>query len=586
MTRNLKTILIFLFTVALYSCNHIDPFHKIIGGNDLLIKCGAEQWKDDKFVDSTGVYKLSNSEGRSTEQVRTGKYSVKLVKERPYGMAISLKGVKPDDYFYVTVWRKGDGHLCASDDNPNGFYKATNTVVETDSAGWQKLSLEFYVPYGYKKEYLKILLANFGTEPVYFDDLTIFKTSNRVFPTYENNAVMNIFIDKVSFEKLKEKRNNALEKGLLFTEDNDWVKAIIFYKDQVLDARLRLKGDRLDHLQGKKWSFRVKIKGNEAWNGMITFSIQTPSARNFLHEWLFHQAADKEDILCTRYGFVPVTINGESMGIYAWEEHFEKQLVESRQRREGPILKLSDDSYWQYDRLRVQKQLDYQIPFYDASVIMPFKTKSILKDSVMFEEFQRGRDLYYQYKYAKGTASDIFDIKKIAKYYAIVDATNAYHTLHFFNQRFYYNPALGKLEPILFDSFTPEGIFDYNGKNIVPEKYDEISNSVHLKLFADPTFKKLYFTYLNKYSSKSFWEELYKEDKSEIDSLNTLLEKEFKDYHFNIQTFYEIADEAHVAGEKLEKLDEKQDLFSKFKNRELSEDKSYKGKADFDILPF
>lgn len=27
------------------------------------------------------------------------------------------------------------------------------------------------------------------------------------------------------------------------------------------------------------------------------------------------------------------------MGVYAYEEHFDKQLVESNNRREGPILK-------------------------------------------------------------------------------------------------------------------------------------------------------------------------------------------------------------------------------------------------------
>ncbi|MDX1285745.1 MAG: hypothetical protein R3182_12065, partial [Draconibacterium sp.] len=350
---------------------------------DLLIECGAETWEGDRFLDLSGNYKLSNAKGRTTEEKRNGEYSVKLVKESPYGMSIDIDSIQPDDYFFVTVWKKGYGHLCASDDDPEGFFRSTNQVVETDSLGWEKLVLELYIPPDYKMNYLKILLCNFGTEPVYFDDLKLFKTSKREYPVFDEMDVMNIFIDDESLKKLKEKRQEALNEGLLITEDDDWVKAMIFYQNDVLDTRIRLKGDRLDHLEGRKWSFRIKVRGEKSWKGMKTFSVQTPAARYMLHEWLFHKALDKEDILSTRYGFVPVAVNGESLGIYAWEEHFEKQLVEAKKRREGPIMKLSDDDYWLYDKLWSRAKLNYEVPSYDASVITPFDRQSTVSDTLL-----------------------------------------------------------------------------------------------------------------------------------------------------------------------------------------------------------
>ena len=63
--------------------------------------------------------------------------------------------------------------------------------------------------------------------------------------------------------------------------------------------------------------------------------------------------------------------------------------------------------------------------------------------------------------------------------------------LHFFNQRFYYNPVIGKLEPIFFDSFADVGIFDYYGYNLIVENAPNAEISVHLKIFADPKFRKL-----------------------------------------------------------------------------------------------
>lgn len=581
----IQKIIFILFATALFGCEVNKKVDQLFSESNIKIECGAEKWEDDKFIDNSGDYKLSNSKGRSTEEKRSGEYSLKLVKDAPYGMTIVLDNIKPDDFFRITVWQKGDGHICASDDLPDGFYKANNTIIETDSLGWSKLSMEFYVPYNYKSSELKLLLCNFGDNPVYFDDLEILKERERTFSAYQDREVMNIFISDKNYQKLSLKRQEAFREGLLTTADEDWVNAIIFYKDQVLDTKVRLKGDRLDHLNGKKWSFRVKVKGDNSWNGMKTFSIQTPSARNFLHEWVFHKALEKEDILCTSYGFVPVNVNGESLGIYAWEEHFEKQLLESRNRREGPILKLSDDSYWINDKLRRQKELDYSVPNYDASVITPFKQNSIVGDSLSLNQFKLGRDLYHQYKYAKAKTTDIFDVEKAAKYYAMTDATNAYHTLHFFNQRFYYNPVLGKLEPIFFDSFADVGIFDYDGTDLIVEKAENTYLSVHLKLFADPKFEKYYFEYLKKYSDKAFWEKLYLQNKDQIDPLNSDLKKEYPSYNFDINTFYNIANEAAIAADAFLKINENKNIFDKFADRSANVITNYKGKADFELLP-
>ena len=75
------------------------------------------------------------------------------------------------------------------------------------------------------------------------------------------------------------------------------------------------------------------------------FSIQSPDTRSFLNEWVMHQFFKKEEVLTTRYTFMPVYINNVEMGIYAVEEHFEKQLLESKDKREGPILKFDEEGF-------------------------------------------------------------------------------------------------------------------------------------------------------------------------------------------------------------------------------------------------
>ena len=39
-----------------------------------------------------------------------------------------------------------------------------------------------------------------------------------------------------------------------------------------------------------------------------------------------------------RYSFVDLIINGENKGVYAIEEHFNKELLENRRSREGIIF--------------------------------------------------------------------------------------------------------------------------------------------------------------------------------------------------------------------------------------------------------
>ena len=108
---------------------------------------------------------------------------------------------------------------------------------------------------------------------------------------------------------------------------------------------MRLKGDFLDHIKHSyKWSFRIQTKNEKTLFGMQRFSIQHPETRNWLSEWLFHEAAKQEGVTSLRYKFVRVILNGKDLGIYLLEESFEKRLIEHNLRREGPIIRF-DETY-------------------------------------------------------------------------------------------------------------------------------------------------------------------------------------------------------------------------------------------------
>ena len=73
------------------------------------------------------------------------------------------------------------------------------------------------------------------------------------------------------YQKLAYKREIALIKQKLVTAEDDYVPATIRYKDKYVKVKLRLKGDNLDHLGEDKWSFRIKVSGDNTIFGMKIF---------------------------------------------------------------------------------------------------------------------------------------------------------------------------------------------------------------------------------------------------------------------------------------------------------------------------
>jgi hypothetical protein len=106
----------------------------------------------------------------------------------------------------------------------------------------------------------------------------------------------------------------------------------------------------MDHLQDKKWSFRVKTKKGDAFMGMKRFSLQHPGTRNYVHEWIYHRMMEEEGIMSLRYFFLNVRVNNEDWGIYALEEHFTEEMVENNARMKGPVVRYNRNRFLKIHR--------------------------------------------------------------------------------------------------------------------------------------------------------------------------------------------------------------------------------------------
>ena len=346
-------------------------------------------------------------------------------------------------------------------------------------------------------------------------------------------------LDTNDYSKLLDKRVEAFNEGVLQSGDNDWVKGIVFGNGKMLKAKMRLKGDWLDHLFGEKWSFRIKIRKDKTWNRLKTFSVQNPASRFGASEWFIHKVYNSLGVLSPRYGFIPLTLNMKNLGLYAWEEHFEKQLVEFHQFREGPILRFYEDANWDVNRYFKSNKKHVVTPFFDAAVIKPFGVSRMLKNPVLYKEFLIAQNLLYQYKYRLKSASEIFNINALAKFYALSDVMLSRHGTIWHNLRFYYNPVLCKLEPIAFDCYTETGFFNWVDRPIYGMLKQGKGGSHHdeylmsRELFNDFDFLKLYTHYLETYSSDKFLKEITGKFGEQAAVYNSLINIEYPNMSFD-----------------------------------------------------
>ncbi len=532
---NITLIVLISLAITFSSCvrKELNPNFSIHSNLEELSKNGK-----DFIANNDSNYVFSSASQRTTLHSRSGNYSVFSTPKKAFVLAINFTNIYRDSYIDATVWKKGkNAHLVCVLEGTKQYF-TTDKTITTDADGWEKLNLKFYVPPVNDYYKLKFYVWNSGSDTVYCDDISLNIQKTKTFPAYTLPA-LHLEMDTASMISLMNTRKLAFKNGILQSSDGDWVKGLVINNNKIIKAKLRLKGDWLDHLHGRKWSYRIKLKKGETWNRMKVFSIQNPMARLGVSEWYLHKLMMSEELLTTRYGFIPLTLNGESMGLYAWEEHFAKQLVESQDRREGPIFRFDENALWDSRVLNKDgKMNEKKTPVFDVAVIKPFSTSKTIKDTTLFNEFLIAQNLMMQYKKRMQKASSIFDVKKLAKYIALTDVFLARHGMIWHNQRFYYNPVLCKLEPIAYDCYSDIGVESkiknpitgfLQGDLTQPDEFIMVR-----ELFNDTIFANYYAKYIEQFSKVHYLDSIFNHYSEQIHYYDSLIKCEYSE-----RTYYE-----------------------------------------------
>ena len=258
--------------------------------------------------------------------------------------------------------------------------------------------------------------------------------------------------------KVEAKREEAIQRGILFSSDDDYVPAQLRFDGRGIPVKMRLKGDTWPHFAGDKWSFRIKLNEDDRLFGMRRFSIQSPATRGYIDGWAALENFSHEGVLSPRLSFVNITFNGADKGIYALEEFFAKEMVEAQGRRSGVIVAFHEDIFWiRRDQLAVPASIRQELFHYENAVdpqdhrsriIDTFASGAVQRDPALVKQRDEAIRLLRGFQQQTLRPSEIFDIRLLARYLAIVELWSAPHGTAPNNIRFYYNPISARLEPV------------------------------------------------------------------------------------------------------------------------------------------
>jgi CotH kinase protein len=547
----MKRLIIFLFLGAMMSCQkaeekEVSPVEEDFVSVPEVLTCGAEE----VITKENGLFLLSSADGcevnggetQSSENSRTGDFSVKLDSINKYGFGLKIKDPKPGEFIRFTVWQKrgtGHGTLYTSSYGTSGVMKNRThyNMLRRIEDGWVMHTLSIVVAPG-TKEVEAVVFS--GGRLAYFDDFKVERFNKLPANKLENQ--LQIHLPTKSHQKISALIKDAKKGQVIRPEHKKYVKAFLYDGENRSKIKLKLKGDWTDHLSSGKISCRIKMK-SDAYNGMKTFSLQHPKTRNYVDEWIVHKMADQEDVLTTTFDFVNLNINGVNHGVYALEEHFDKQLLESRNRREGPILKLDETGLWELTYAQMELGYLGEFPFFEASQIKCFKDGRTLSNPKLKSDFEEGARLLELFKNGYDHPEELFDLNELAKFQVLCDISTGVHASAWHNRRFYFNPVTQKLEVILYDlmafgygenpPFIYQSTFSHSGH--------PLEESLDYALMRNEEYRELYFKNFERISSQPYLAEFFAQHQVEIDGFENAIQLEEPSYVVAQERFFENA---------------------------------------------
>ena len=328
-----------------------------------------------------------------------------------------------------------------------------------------------------------------------------------------------------------------------------------------LKGKIRSKGDRQLHNESfANMSLRVNLKGDDRLFGLEEFSVQDPILRGYTWELLVAEIFKSQGLLTLQSKVANFTFNGDSRGLYVFEEVPSKITVERNLRKSGPIFGLNEDYGTDLDSI-----LDvYDSKDWEGSKIYTHARENLL---MQFAAVREGGIF----------SKDVLDLDEWAKYFALHDLFGTFHGTVPKSVKFYYNPVVGKFQPLLFDAHKGAGSFEQYiladlklSPGTVECQWICQHRDFYSGFLENEVFFEAYLEYLEAYSRAEFIEkvenvyidEFHKLDQSFYSTLSRSDGVSYRGFGLYFFKFSEIERRRELLSRKVDQLHEHKETFS------------------------
>jgi hypothetical protein len=219
--------------------------------------------------------------------------------------------------------------------------------------------------------------------------------------------------------ELEAQRVSALAKGGGQHQKRTYSKGVLRYEKKRVPVKIKLSGSTVTHYFPEYYSFKVKfpkfqrIDNNRVLRFINPFDKYFDQVGNLFLKQFGHMSF--------RSYLALISLNGRELRPYQVLQVFKRAFTDDNLRTEGPVFKFSEPPK---DFPHIGKSFE---------AINKCLKKNISED-------------------CKANINwDLFDLKKMSKSLAFATLLGSFHGMSVANSYFYYDPALGKLEPVQWD---------------------------------------------------------------------------------------------------------------------------------------
>jgi hypothetical protein len=237
---------------------------------------------------------------------------------------------------------------------------------------------------------------------------------------------------------------------------NGTVRAIYPFGFCEHKAKVRIHGDWKDHLSMDYASLDIRlIEGNIA--NMVKFKLLLPETRHSDAEIVITSLMHEIDIIAPKTRFIDVKLNNKANKTFLFQEKIAKELLESNNRKEGPIFEGDESIMWtessvfteifKNEPISLSRQLNTKWKHSNTSAYyISAKANQSLQKSYLISRASKSRN------FMKFLTNYNNDQKKIwQEYYLLMLASKSIHGLTLTNSKFYWDTFSDSFQPIYYD---------------------------------------------------------------------------------------------------------------------------------------